>query len=98
MTHPPYTLPDFLNLGVARPPPRGATAFAPRAALVMPFALNDAYPRRPMAFQRLLLNVFALVHNEAINGQPTRPIQFTPLLPNATTTGSAGGSTSGTPL
>ncbi len=77
-----YSLPDFLNLGVARPAPRGATAFAPSVALVLPFAISDIYPRRPFAFTPLLMNVFALVLNPPVPGQPTRPVQFTPLLPN----------------
>jgi hypothetical protein len=77
-----YTLPDFLNLGVARPAPRGAMGLAPSVALVLPFSLNDAYPRRIRGFTPLLMNVFALVLNPAIPGQPWKPVQFTPLLPN----------------
>jgi hypothetical protein len=77
-----FCLPDFLNLGVARAAPRGATGLAPRVALVMPFSLNDAYPRRMRACTPLLLNVFQLVISPAIPGSPRNPVQFTPLLPN----------------
>jgi hypothetical protein len=79
---PPLSLPDWLNLGVARPAPTGATNVAPRVALVLPFSLNDAYPRGIRGFTPLLMNVFALVLNPAVPGQVFEPVQFTPLLPN----------------
>jgi hypothetical protein len=77
-----YSLPDFLNLGVARPAPRGATGLAPRLALVMPFTYGPAYPRRVVGFQPLLMNVFQLVVSPGQAGPAKRTVQFTPLLPN----------------
>ena len=42
-----YVFPDFLNLGIAPPAPRGALAVAPRAKLVPAFTLGDLFTRNP---------------------------------------------------
>lgn len=79
---PPFVLPDFLNLGVAPQPPRGATAFAPRAKLVPQFTLGDPFPRTYRATQPLLLYNYLLPVGQLIPGWPFQPPLMTGLWPN----------------
>lgn len=77
-----YSLPDFLNLGIAPPPPRGALAVAPRAALVPAFTIHDAYPRMNRAFSSLLLQTYLLPVGNNVNGISLQLSQAMPLIPN----------------
>lgn len=83
---PGYVLPDFLNLGIAPPAPRGATAVAPRAKLV---AADDllgmiarAYTRIPGAYSPLYLPAYFWPRAEAWAGPAFTPPLQTPLAPN----------------
>lgn len=78
---PGYSFPDFLNLGLAPPPPRGALAVAPRVAFNNPFTLHD-YFRTTRAFTPLLLPSYFLPMGPMVQGDPFTPITFTPLIPN----------------
>ena len=76
-----FNLPDFLNLGVARPPPRGALAVAPRVALVPAFTLHD-FIMTPRANTPLLLQGYVLPFAQLTSGTTFVPNQRTPLIPN----------------
>lgn len=77
-----FSLPDFLNLGIAPPPPRGAMAVAPRAALHPAFTIHDTFSRIPRAFTPLVLQAYLLPFGSAIPGNAYYLPTFSPLLPN----------------
>lgn len=83
---PGYVLPDFLNLGIAPPAPRGALAVAPRAKLVpaddLLSLLSRAFTRIPGACSPLLLPSYFYPLGEAWAGPAFTPPLQTPLTPN----------------
>lgn len=83
-----YSLPDFLNLGVAPPAPQGATAFAPRAGLHWPSTLGTLFTRVPVATEALLLPTWWLPVSPMFPGTPFAPVSLTSLLPSPYGTGS----------
>lgn len=87
---PGFSLPDFLNVGIAPPAPRGAMALAPRAGF-MPVATLHGYQWHPKAFTPLLLPAYVLPFTQAIPGLAVFPGQvFTPLIPNPYTPAAGG--------
>jgi hypothetical protein len=78
-----WVWPDFLNLGLAPPTPRGATAVAPRVALVPPFSIHDAFTRVPRSRSPMVLpSMYLLPAVGTLPGEPFAPTGFTPLTPN----------------
>lgn len=75
-----FTLPIELNLGVAPAAPQGATKYAQRAALVLPWALGDLFDpwgaSEPLVFSSFFLVPFGL------DGPPIAPPQPSGLIPN----------------
>jgi len=76
--------PDFLNLGLAPPPPRGALAVAPRAALrPVGFAsIGPCYTRLNRACEPQVLYAYLLAMSQAWAGPAYQATQLTPLIPN----------------
>jgi hypothetical protein len=77
-----FSLPDFLNLGIAPPPPRGANAVATRVHFAPLFRFGDPFPNIPKAFTPLLLPGYFLPVSNIVPGQWFSPNQSFPLLPN----------------
>lgn len=76
-------VPWFLDLGLAPPPPRGATALAPRVAAVTSYSIHDAYPRVVRGFTPLVMLSYVLpVGAASPGGPPFQAPRSTRLLPN----------------
>jgi hypothetical protein len=78
-----FVLPDFLNLGVAPPTPRGALAFAPRAKLCPPFQFpGEPFPRVPRPTNALVWGIYTLPLAGQFAGFPFVTGQTNALIPN----------------
>jgi hypothetical protein len=77
-----FVWPDFLNLGVAPPAPRGAMGLAPRIKLVPQFTTGDPFPRIPHPTNGLVFGIYALPLTQAIAGIPFESDETNELLPN----------------
>jgi hypothetical protein len=84
-----FVLPDFMNLGIAPPPPRGATALAPRCALVPPATLGTPFVKRYRATEPLALLPRTVGINAVQLGAPFTATRLSPLTPNPYTGGSS---------
>lgn len=74
--------PWFLNLGIAPPAPRGATAFAPRAKPIPIATLGDPFTWRPAVYQPLAVYAYGIPVVQQFPGIPYTPPQRSQLLPN----------------
>lgn len=74
--------PDFLNLGVARPQPRGTLGLAPRAAWLLAWNFGDPSTQVRVNRSPLLIATYLLPLSQQIPGALFSPITSSPLLPN----------------
>lgn len=76
--------PDFLNLGLAPPAPRGALGVAPRAALrpIGMTSIGPAYTRMTRGFEPQLLMAYLLPLRQAWAGPAFQAPYNTGLVPN----------------